>query len=221
MHHNLSHLLPLPERSYKKSKKHKKKTKKRRHKSVSTQEVLWKTGVFGASADPGSDKQASPDSDNEKKGRERDGKREKDLEKEKENDSKSRGKSRSDSKQKSPKRKAAKEEVGCLEDRGRLNLHVSLHLLKSALFLIFVLPSGRLGYVRQRAERRGAREEEEDFTGTAGRSVMTVPPRTLPPSPSAQAAHTTLKGQITHLWTFDRCATLSPHTSMLMTRLFG
>lgn len=57
------------------------------------------------------DKQASPDSDNDKKGRERDGKREKDLEKDKEND-KSRGKSRSDSKQKSPKRKAPKEEVG-------------------------------------------------------------------------------------------------------------
>ena len=56
------------------------------------------------------DDQASPDTDNEKKGRERDGKREKDLEKDKEND-KSRGKSRSDSKQKSPKRKAAKEEV--------------------------------------------------------------------------------------------------------------
>uniref|UniRef100_A0A8C4DMZ6 Pre-mRNA-processing factor 40 homolog A n=1 Tax=Dicentrarchus labrax TaxID=13489 RepID=A0A8C4DMZ6_DICLA len=54
---------------------------------------------------------ASPDSDNEKKGRERDGKREKDLEKDKEND-KSRVKSRSDSKQKSPKRKAAKEEGG-------------------------------------------------------------------------------------------------------------
>lgn len=60
------------------------------------------------------DNQASPDSDNEKKGRERDGKREKDLEKDKEND-KSRGKSRSDSKQKSPKRKAAKEEVGFLD----------------------------------------------------------------------------------------------------------
>lgn len=59
------------------------------------------------------DNQASPDTDNEKKGRERDGKREKDLEKDKEND-KSRGKSRSDSKQKSPKRKAAKEEVGFL-----------------------------------------------------------------------------------------------------------
>lgn len=58
-----------------------------------------------------SDNQASPDTDNDKKGRERDGKREKDLEKDKEND-KSRGKSRSDSKQKSPKRKAAKEEVG-------------------------------------------------------------------------------------------------------------
>uniref|UniRef100_A0A8D0A234 Pre-mRNA-processing factor 40 homolog A n=1 Tax=Sander lucioperca TaxID=283035 RepID=A0A8D0A234_SANLU len=57
------------------------------------------------------DNQASPDSDTEKKGRERDGKREKDLEKDKEND-KSRGKSRSDSKQKSPKRKAAKEEGG-------------------------------------------------------------------------------------------------------------
>lgn len=60
------------------------------------------------------DHQASPDSDTEKKGRERDGKREKDLEKDKENDNKSRGKSRSDSKQKSPKRKAAKEEVGFL-----------------------------------------------------------------------------------------------------------
>ena len=60
--------------------------------------------------DYGCDKQASPDSDNEKKGRERDGKREKDVEKDKEND-KSRGKSRSESKQKSPKRKAAKEEV--------------------------------------------------------------------------------------------------------------
>lgn len=57
------------------------------------------------------DQQASPDSDNDKKGRDRDGKREKDLEKDKEND-KSRGKSRSDSKQKSPKRKAPKEEVG-------------------------------------------------------------------------------------------------------------
>uniref|UniRef100_A0A3Q1BX25 Pre-mRNA-processing factor 40 homolog A n=1 Tax=Amphiprion ocellaris TaxID=80972 RepID=A0A3Q1BX25_AMPOC len=55
--------------------------------------------------------EASPDSDSEKKGRERDGKREKDIEKDKEND-KSRGKSRSDSKQKSPKRKAAKEEGG-------------------------------------------------------------------------------------------------------------
>uniref|UniRef100_A0AAQ4PMQ6 Pre-mRNA-processing factor 40 homolog A n=1 Tax=Gasterosteus aculeatus aculeatus TaxID=481459 RepID=A0AAQ4PMQ6_GASAC len=54
---------------------------------------------------------ASPESDNEKKGRERDGKREKDLEKDKEND-KSRGKSRPDSKQKSPKRKAPKEEGG-------------------------------------------------------------------------------------------------------------
>uniref|UniRef100_I3JR04 Pre-mRNA-processing factor 40 homolog A n=1 Tax=Oreochromis niloticus TaxID=8128 RepID=I3JR04_ORENI len=54
---------------------------------------------------------ASPDSDNEKKGRDRDGKREKEVEKEKEND-KSRGKSRSESKQKSPKRKAAKEEGG-------------------------------------------------------------------------------------------------------------
>lgn len=55
-------------------------------------------------------KQASPESDGEKKGRERDGKREKDTDKDKEND-KSRGKSRSDSKQKSPKRKAPKEEV--------------------------------------------------------------------------------------------------------------
>lgn len=176
--------------------------------------------VSGRLLTPRSDKQASPDSDNEKKGRERDGKREKDVEKEKENESKSRGKSRSDSKQKSPKRKAAKEEVGRLEDRGRLSLRVSLHLLKSALFLIFVLPSGWLGYVGQRAERRGAGEEEEDVTGTAGRSVKTVPPRTLAPGPSGQAAHATLEGHITHLWTFSRCATLSPHTSML-TRLFG
>lgn len=43
----LWHVLTLPERSYKKSKKHKKKTKKRRHKSVSTQEMLWNTDVFG------------------------------------------------------------------------------------------------------------------------------------------------------------------------------
>ena len=57
--------------------------------------------------------QGSPDTDTEKKGRERDGKREKDLEKDKEND-KSRGKPRSDSKQKSPKRKPVKEEVGFL-----------------------------------------------------------------------------------------------------------
>lgn len=116
--HLLTFYCLKPERSYKKSKKHKKKAKKRRHKSVSTREDcthsmyerrmcmlslyahwrwLWQT-------------QASPDTDNEKKGREREGKREKDLEKDKEND-KSRGKSRSDSKQKSPKRKAAKEEV--------------------------------------------------------------------------------------------------------------
>lgn len=60
------------------------------------------------------DDQASPDSDNDKKGRERDGKREKDLEKDKEVE-KSRVKSRSDSKQKSPKRKAAKEEVVYLD----------------------------------------------------------------------------------------------------------
>lgn len=104
-----------PERSYKKSKKHKKKGKKRRHKSVSIQERLKSLCVQDECCvciytDGDCDNQASPDSDNEKKGRERDGKREKDLEKDKEND-KSRGKSRSDSKQKSPKRKAAKEEV--------------------------------------------------------------------------------------------------------------
>lgn len=43
----LQPLLILPERSYKKSKKHKKKTKKRRHKSVSTQEMLRNADVFG------------------------------------------------------------------------------------------------------------------------------------------------------------------------------
>lgn len=104
------------ERSYKKSKKHKKKAKKRRHKSVSHGKALEKPPSIESkhgSNECDSSKQASPDSDNEKKGRERDGKREKDLEKDKEND-KSRGKSRSDSKQKSPKRKAAKEEVGFL-----------------------------------------------------------------------------------------------------------
>lgn len=72
------------------------------------------------------DKQASPDSDNEKKGRERDGKREKDLEKDKEND-KSRVKSRSDSKQKSPKRKAAKEEVGFF-----LCYYINIHFFNSS-----------------------------------------------------------------------------------------
>ncbi|KAG7227502.1 hypothetical protein INR49_005317 [Caranx melampygus] len=88
------------ERSYKKSKKHKKKGKKRRHKSVSTQEVpeihFMRTSslnvfvLYVLHSDCDYDKQASPDSDNEKKGRERDGKREKDLDKDKEND-KSRG----------------------------------------------------------------------------------------------------------------------------------
>uniref|UniRef100_A0A3Q3RJ98 Pre-mRNA-processing factor 40 homolog A n=1 Tax=Mastacembelus armatus TaxID=205130 RepID=A0A3Q3RJ98_9TELE len=112
-----------------KTKKHSKKSKKHhrkrsRSRSVSNPAVLYRktpesiccvynldvhdvcvyTGCYCGN-------QASPDSDNEKKGRERDGKREKDLEKDKEND-KSRGKSRSDSKQKSPKRKAAKEEGG-------------------------------------------------------------------------------------------------------------
>lgn len=101
-----------PERSYKKSKKHKKKAKKRRHKSVSitrgprNDHMTATTRVtVGCDTD-----QASPDSDSEKKGRERDGKREKDADKEKEVD-KSRGKTRSESKLKSPKRKTAKEEV--------------------------------------------------------------------------------------------------------------
>lgn len=107
--------LEKTERSYKKSKKHKKKAKKRRHKSVSPAAVarLWILHPRYWLTAGGCDKQASPDTDNDKKGRERDGKRDKDLDKDKEND-KSRGKSRSESKQKSPKRKAAKEEVGLI-----------------------------------------------------------------------------------------------------------
>lgn len=136
-------LLALPERSYKKSKKHKKKTKKRRHKSVSAQ--VWRsTGVFGRDW-RSCDHQASPDSDNEKKGRERDGKREKDLEKEKEND-KSRGKSRSESKQKSPKRKAAKEEVSCPEDWALLPFSTAVFRLLKLLRVAF-----RVAGIRQAA----------------------------------------------------------------------
>lgn len=87
-----------------------------------------------------SDPQASPDSENEKKGRDRDGKRDKDLEKDKEND-KSRGKSRAESKQKSPKRKAPKEEVGPVQTFWQERLNVSRVLRKtggSSVFVYFV-----------------------------------------------------------------------------------
>lgn len=50
-----------------------------------------------------------------------------------------------------------------------------------------VLRSGRLGYVRQRVEWRGAGEEEENFAGTTGCSVIPItlftPPTRIPIMP--------------------------------------
>lgn len=162
--------------------------------------------------------QASPDSDNEKKGRERDGKREKDLEKEKEND-KSRGKPRSDSKQKSPKRKAAKEEVGCHGDWGSHSQFLCLRPLKS-VFLIWSAGPFQLFGVAFRAA--GIRQAASWVKGSWRRGGelcwnnwmlrdsdhSSLLRHAFPSCPSACTGHAALEGQLTHIC---RCAAPSTH----------